>query len=260
VVKSAETLIVGGLIKDTQTKTLRKLPFLGDLPFLGSFFRSETVDFRKSELVIFLTPYIISGDVSTREHEKFFDSEGEMIDFDTFGGFDYALGQEHSQGAFRRDNSPYWELERWQFPRYWSPRDLYHRAAPYQDRRNQFEGLTEGNILLEEHLLRKAYEESLSQKVASTLQSSEALGDFDGSLELALQVRRDGVLKDISFINPRAIQDQKLKRLILQTIRSTSPWPEFPKGLDTEEELFDFRLEFRGKKQIPETPSLAKSE
>lgn len=244
IIKTGETLIVGGLIKDSQTKTVRKLPFFGDLPILGSLFRSETVDFHKTELVIFLTPHIISGDTTSQEHEKFFDSKGDLIDFDQVGGYDYALGQAHSQGPLRLDNKPYWNVKRLEFPRYWYPQHLHSRSIPYQDRRNKFEGLKEGDVIPEEPLLRMAYEESLAAEVIASLQSIEVLHDLKGQIDLALKIRRDGVLEDVSFIDQGEIKNPKLRRQILQTIRNAGPFTEFPKGLDTQEELFDLRLQF----------------
>lgn len=244
IVKTGETLIVGGLIKDSESKIVRKLPFFGDLPLIGAIFRSETVDFSKTELVIFLTPHIISGDVTSQEHKRFFDSKGELVDFDKVGGYDYALGQTHSQGPLRYDNKPFWRIKRLEFPRYWYPSHLYGRSIPYQDRHNKFEGLKEGDVLPEEQLLRKAYEESLGQEVIASLEPVEALRSLTGRIDLALKVRRDGFLEDVSFIDQGDIRDYRLRRQVLQAVRNASPFSEFPRGLDTQEELFDLRLQF----------------
>ncbi len=46
------------------TKSASKVPFLGNIPLLGAAFRSSDVHPAKSEIVIFLTPKIISGDVN----------------------------------------------------------------------------------------------------------------------------------------------------------------------------------------------------
>ena len=44
---------------DYRVRTLEKVPFLGDLPFLGRLFRRDIVSDSKSELLIFLTPRIM---------------------------------------------------------------------------------------------------------------------------------------------------------------------------------------------------------
>ncbi len=60
-VKDGVTILIGGLIKDEVVETVRKVPILGDIPFLGVAFRSKDEKVVKTELVIFLTPTIISG-------------------------------------------------------------------------------------------------------------------------------------------------------------------------------------------------------
>jgi general secretion pathway protein D len=59
IVWDAQTVMLGGLISEDITNTKDKLPVLGDLPFLGRLFRSETKTNRKKNLVIFVTPTII---------------------------------------------------------------------------------------------------------------------------------------------------------------------------------------------------------
>jgi general secretion pathway protein D len=63
-VKDGITIIIGGLIKDELTNVHDKVPVLGDIPVLGRVFRHDTRDSYKKEIVIFLTPHIITGDVA----------------------------------------------------------------------------------------------------------------------------------------------------------------------------------------------------
>lgn len=59
--KSGETAIIGGLVTDTDGSIVRKIPLLGDIPFIGKWLFTSTGEVkRKSELVIFLTPRIIT--------------------------------------------------------------------------------------------------------------------------------------------------------------------------------------------------------
>ncbi|MBD5401358.1 hypothetical protein HDR58_00960 [bacterium] len=58
-IKDGETLVVGGMIQETETKSVAKIPFLGDLPVIGMFFRSTTTGKEKQEMVIMLTPQIV---------------------------------------------------------------------------------------------------------------------------------------------------------------------------------------------------------
>jgi type IV pilus assembly protein PilQ len=54
------SLILGGLMKYSDIVSLKKIPFLGDLPFLGSLFRLTNVNHEESEVVILMTPRILS--------------------------------------------------------------------------------------------------------------------------------------------------------------------------------------------------------
>ncbi len=58
-VKDGETMVLGGLLQDSDIKNTSKVPFLGDLPFFGTLFRSRQITKRRSEVVILLTPRIL---------------------------------------------------------------------------------------------------------------------------------------------------------------------------------------------------------
>ncbi len=62
-VQDGVTIVLGGLIKDEKIESIKKIPLLGDLPLVGFAFRNEGEMLRRTELVIFLTPRIISGEV-----------------------------------------------------------------------------------------------------------------------------------------------------------------------------------------------------
>jgi pilus assembly protein CpaC len=56
---SGQSFAIGGLLQNNITDTLRKLPGLGDVPVLGPLFRSDQFARNDSELVIFVTPYLV---------------------------------------------------------------------------------------------------------------------------------------------------------------------------------------------------------
>ena len=60
-VRNGETLMIGGLIFDQDDSTIDKLPYLGDLPFFGRFFKSDGKSKSQNELLIFITPTIVSS-------------------------------------------------------------------------------------------------------------------------------------------------------------------------------------------------------
>lgn len=59
-VNDGETVVIGGVFSNTQSKSVDKVPFLGDLPYLGRMFKRDVVSDAKSELLIFLTPRILN--------------------------------------------------------------------------------------------------------------------------------------------------------------------------------------------------------
>lgn len=57
--RDKQTIVIGGLIDDKNTVTTHKVPFLGDIPVLGNLFRTRTTTRDKTNLIVFITPYII---------------------------------------------------------------------------------------------------------------------------------------------------------------------------------------------------------
>ena len=64
VVDDGQIVVLGGLIEDTYSTTRSKVPLLGDIPFLGALFRSETRERKKTNLMVFLRP-VVMRDQST---------------------------------------------------------------------------------------------------------------------------------------------------------------------------------------------------
>jgi general secretion pathway protein D len=62
IVRTGHTVVIGGLIGESREATQTSIPILGDLPLLGSLFRSRNVSHERTELAIFLTPYVVFTD------------------------------------------------------------------------------------------------------------------------------------------------------------------------------------------------------
>jgi pilus assembly protein CpaC len=56
---SGQSFMIGGLLSNAHNNTIDKAPFLGDLPILGSLFRSNSFRRSETELVIIVTPYLV---------------------------------------------------------------------------------------------------------------------------------------------------------------------------------------------------------
>ena len=61
VTPNGQTVVIGGLISNTKSTADTKVPFLGDIPFIGQLFKASSKAEAKTELLIFLTPHIVDA-------------------------------------------------------------------------------------------------------------------------------------------------------------------------------------------------------
>lgn len=69
-VRDGETIVIGGLRKRNTTQTIDKIPLLGDIPILGRLFRRNVEEVINWELLIFVTPYIVTDAQLTPQEER----------------------------------------------------------------------------------------------------------------------------------------------------------------------------------------------
>jgi pilus assembly protein CpaC len=81
-VKTGETIVLSGLVNTEIQKDISKLPGLGDLPVLGSLFRSKNFRSGRTDLVIFVTPSVIdpASNLNQERLKKAQDIEGKMLE------------------------------------------------------------------------------------------------------------------------------------------------------------------------------------
>lgn len=75
VVPDQQTVVLGGLVRDSESQSVSKVPLLGDIPVLGYLFRSTETTIQKQNLLLMLTPYIIESSsdldkISKRKQEE----------------------------------------------------------------------------------------------------------------------------------------------------------------------------------------------
>ncbi|MGO9613821.1 MAG: type II secretion system secretin GspD [Dissulfurispiraceae bacterium] len=78
VVKDNQTVVIGGLMQESQETSETKVPFLGDIPGLGLLFRSKSVTKTKTNLIVFLNPHIIKESQQLVELSRVKDREFEV--------------------------------------------------------------------------------------------------------------------------------------------------------------------------------------
>ena len=69
-VKDGETIVIGGLFRDSVTSTRSQVPLLGDIPFIGAAFRGTTDRTVRQEVIVMLTPHIIERGIETNSSER----------------------------------------------------------------------------------------------------------------------------------------------------------------------------------------------
>ncbi len=81
-IPSGMTMAIGGLLNSEDSKTIQKLPLLGDIPILGELFKYHNNSRQKSEIMILLTPRVVNErtevKMSTKMAETFNDSRREV--------------------------------------------------------------------------------------------------------------------------------------------------------------------------------------
>ena len=63
-VMSGETVVLGGIHEQTKRNDVTKIPFFGDIPFIGALFRNKSVVDNNSELLIFVTPKVLKDNIN----------------------------------------------------------------------------------------------------------------------------------------------------------------------------------------------------
>ena len=60
-VRDNETIVLGGLLRDIDSETVTKVPYLGDIPVFGQLFRNRDHTHEKDEVVFLITPHVLTG-------------------------------------------------------------------------------------------------------------------------------------------------------------------------------------------------------
>jgi len=65
-VENGGTVVIGGIFQQSEDETVQKVPVLGDIPYLGVLFRNSIRNAKRSELLIFLTPKVVTDKAAMR--------------------------------------------------------------------------------------------------------------------------------------------------------------------------------------------------
>lgn len=101
-VQGGQTIMLGGLVQDSKIKSHSKIPLLGDIPFLGRLFRSDKDTLTRSEVLVFLTPYVLDTPEALKADTIRRKFSSEMGDFWKRGWSDSELADPPTPEVARR--------------------------------------------------------------------------------------------------------------------------------------------------------------
>jgi len=211
-VKDGVTVIIGGLRKDEKAKTVKKIPILGDIPGLGLFFKSTSDERSKTELVILLTPHIISGDVSYAEFTPMKPRDGVILTMDKGGSIVTEKIRDRGEAG---DDLIKSTLEKYS-------RQAFIGENPEGDNFDYY-------------------------KLVVDRVRGQALFDYPegekGDVNLIFTISQDGGLLDGPYV--AYADNSALAPFALNAVRAATPFPPFPPALKKEGERFKISLSYK---------------
>lgn len=138
VTRDQQTVLIGGLMSDRTTETVTKVPILGDIPILGFFFRHKKTTHQKSNIIIALTPHVVSetNDLRRVVEKKMRERREFMERFTAFRDdfrFDAELDYSKKRGMVEQINRTVREIEQEERAiREVRERDLREQSTPIE--------------------------------------------------------------------------------------------------------------------------------
>lgn len=244
VAKDGTTVVIGGLIQDRHGKTSKKIPFLGDIPWFGAAFRTESNDFNKTELVVFLTPRIVNGRTNSLEQSKYLKKDGDWVDFNKAGGYDFLKAQSRSQGPFQLNDEPYWESPVKDPSVYIAPINSAIAALPHHGKLNDYMEVNQkgDEVLPASHRAREYYRGMIHAAIAEGLNRRKEFQKLYAKFELFLIVDKNGAVALNQVASDTGLSARE-EQAILETVKALSPFPPFSKEMNSDQELLDLKFE-----------------
>lgn len=220
-IKDGTTIVIGGLIKDQRTGTVNKIPILGDLPLIKYAFSNTDDQVQKQELVIFLTPHLISGDTDYIEQPK----------SPPIGDNDFTMPE---KPAFeRRDGVP-------------MKPDMFKGAKKYQDEEEQFVGQEKKSAVetISMASTSQEYYYSVKNRVIEyiALPKDAKYSQIKGKVRMSFFLTPAGTLArgpDIIESSNHGLDD-----IAIKAVKRASPFSAFPQDMGKSEKRFVMDIAF----------------
>ncbi|MBL7068669.1 MAG: hypothetical protein ISS34_02275 [Candidatus Omnitrophica bacterium] len=221
-VKDGNTIVLAGLIEKREVEEESRIPILADLPLIGFAFKSiqrgSDDDPERKELVIFLTPHIISGDTMSPEVNEYLTTT--------------------EVGKAERVQPPAKKRMRTHFALF-GPKEepLEERVTKVAARPSREKAVDT------KKMSRERYYKFIRYKVLKTARENYPRSGISGDVYISFNVDSDGNLVGSPKI--MAAADNSLKSLAIKSVKDASPFPAFPKAISGPVETFSIVISYK---------------
>lgn len=210
-VKDGATLVIAGLIENREEEEVNQVPGLGDIPLVGSAFKSRTRGSadnpEKKELVIFLTPHIISGDATAPEVEKYLGLTDKL---------ETQLTQKEIKDAARKME---FELSEDKIEKAQGP--LKAETAPEPPKKE---------ISIDE------YYNNVRNLIMGKVKENYPAQPIKGEVQLSFRIAQDGSLSGAPVLMKPV--NSALKDAAVKSVQAAAPFPSLPSYIKSKERNF----------------------
>ncbi|MDD5423553.1 MAG: TonB C-terminal domain-containing protein [Candidatus Omnitrophica bacterium] len=225
-VKDGTTIVIAGLIKDERTNTVNKVPIIGDIPLIGLMFKKTDKEVKKQELVIFLTPHIITGEYDYLETPETPPTGEKRFTITEKPAFERRSKIDMKPGIFKEDKMS-------AFDKYALERES--GSIPAKDRVEMT--LVPKNV--------GEYYYSVKQKIVQNVEipRKKKGAPARGSVKLAFFLSPKGAISYGPEILKSA--NHALDATAIKAVKKSAPFPAFPESMGQEEKRFIIDLDFQ---------------
>ncbi|OIO81364.1 MAG: hypothetical protein AUJ89_00905 [Candidatus Omnitrophica bacterium CG1_02_43_210] len=238
-VKDGATVVIAGLIKDTVDKSSKKVPFLGSIPVLGHLFSNISNEKRKEEIVVLLTPHIVTGESmfseteKWRRHEALVDKIKDSVEIE-----DLKIKQARQKEELARQKSNLAEQKKELVGK--KKQEKVEKKEPVVEVKKEEEPAVVSLIQKSNY---SSYFLGIKNKIHDTAIKNFYDPDLRGECIIRFILDSKGNLFDEPVI---VSEDSKLAGdVVLQSVKLASPFGDFPEEFGADKEEFTVAVSFQ---------------
>jgi general secretion pathway protein D len=225
-VRDGNTIVLAGLIEKRNEETTDKVPFFGDLPLIGRAFRRESKGSsnnpERKELVIFLTPHIISGDVESPEVDEYLTTP------------DIGKAEVRQLPKKKRVKTHF---------SWWGKDEETETIEDNGYSRTIPEAASRKTRLNMSRMSRKQYYNLVRSKVLKVVNTNYPRSGISGDVFIGFKLSSNGAI----YGEPKLLApaDKTLKALAVKSVKAAAPFPRFPKSMPKRVEAFKIVITYK---------------